>query len=89
MTGSGPESSRAASAAGLPLLALYSVATGIAEEGADWLLFLLAAGGYLLLPPSAKDAGRVRWERPPAGTPGGPALPEIGAVLDALVDTLN
>ncbi len=46
-------------------------------------------GGYLLLPPSAKDAGRVRWERPPAETPGGPALPEIGAVLDALVDTLN
>ncbi|MEW1670581.1 bifunctional DNA primase/polymerase [Streptomyces albidoflavus] len=46
-------------------------------------------GGYLLLPPSAKDAGRVRWERPPAEAPGGPALPEIGAVLDALVDTLN
>ncbi|MEW1817873.1 bifunctional DNA primase/polymerase [Streptomyces diastaticus] len=46
-------------------------------------------GGYLLLPPSAENTGRVRWERPPSETPGGRSLPEVGTVLDALVDTLN
>ncbi|KOG78012.1 hypothetical protein ADK38_39455, partial [Streptomyces varsoviensis] len=34
---------------GLPLLALYSVAAGMAKGGADWLWFLAAAGGFLLL----------------------------------------
>ncbi len=40
---------RSAAPAGLPLLALYSVAAGLAEGGADWLWFVLAACGYLLL----------------------------------------
>ncbi|MEU2245858.1 DUF3488 and transglutaminase-like domain-containing protein [Streptomyces sp. NPDC019224] len=40
---------RSAAPAGLPLLALYSVAAGLTEGGADWLWFLLAACGYLLL----------------------------------------
>ncbi|MEU9758468.1 DUF3488 and transglutaminase-like domain-containing protein [Streptomyces sp. NPDC047987] len=40
---------RSAAPAGLPLLALFSVAAGLSEGGADWLRFLLAAGGYLLL----------------------------------------
>ncbi|MBO1333401.1 DUF3488 and transglutaminase-like domain-containing protein [Streptomyces sp. VRA16 Mangrove soil] len=40
---------RSAAPAGLPLLALYSVAAGLSEGSADWLWFLLAAGGYLLL----------------------------------------
>lgn len=40
---------RSAAPAGLPLLALYSVAAGLSEGGADWLWFLLAAAGYLLL----------------------------------------
>ncbi|WP_171171253.1 DUF3488 and transglutaminase-like domain-containing protein [Streptomyces sp. I05A-00742] len=40
---------RSAAAAGLPLLALYSVGTGLARGGTDWLWFLAAAGGYLLL----------------------------------------
>ncbi|MEU1122715.1 DUF3488 and transglutaminase-like domain-containing protein [Streptomyces sp. NPDC005899] len=40
---------RAAAPAGLPLLALYSVAAGLSDGGTDWLWFLLAAGGYLLL----------------------------------------
>ncbi|MEU3652652.1 DUF3488 and transglutaminase-like domain-containing protein [Streptomyces sp. NPDC032161] len=40
---------RSAAPAGLPLLALFSVAAGLSEGGADWLWFLLAAGGYLLL----------------------------------------
>ncbi|MDF4250129.1 DUF3488 and transglutaminase-like domain-containing protein [Streptomyces sp. WMMB303] len=40
---------RSAAPAGLPLLALYSVAAGLSEGGARWLWFLCAAGGYLLL----------------------------------------
>ncbi|MFD3639260.1 transglutaminase TgpA family protein [Streptomyces griseus] len=41
---------RSAAPAGLPLLALYSVAAGLSSEvGAGWLWFLLAASGYLLL----------------------------------------
>ncbi|MZD06248.1 DUF4129 domain-containing protein [Streptomyces sp. SID5785] len=40
---------RSAAPAGLPLLALYSVAAGLSEGSTDWLWFLLAAGGYLLL----------------------------------------
>ncbi|WP_327684722.1 transglutaminase TgpA family protein [Streptomyces sp. NBC_00467] len=40
---------RSAAPAGLPLLALYSVAAGLAGGGASWLWFLLAACGYLVL----------------------------------------
>lgn len=40
---------RSAAPAGLPLLALYSVAAGLSQGGARWLWFLCAAGGYLLL----------------------------------------
>ncbi|MFG3283884.1 DUF3488 and DUF4129 domain-containing transglutaminase family protein [Streptomyces sp. NPDC048111] len=40
---------RSAAPAGLPLLALYSVAAGLTSGGASWLWFVLAAAGYLLL----------------------------------------
>ncbi|MFG2140671.1 transglutaminaseTgpA domain-containing protein [Streptomyces sp. NPDC048650] len=40
---------RSAAPAGLPLLALYSVAAGLTQGGAGWLWFLVAAAGYLLL----------------------------------------
>ncbi|UYQ61632.1 DUF3488 and transglutaminase-like domain-containing protein [Streptomyces peucetius] len=40
---------RSAAPAGLPLLALYSVAAGLSGGGAGWLWFLLAASGYLVL----------------------------------------
>ncbi|MFF9014035.1 DUF3488 and DUF4129 domain-containing transglutaminase family protein [Streptomyces sp. NPDC014870] len=40
---------RSAAPAGLPLLALYSVAAGLSEGGASWIWFLCAASGYLLL----------------------------------------
>ncbi|MFJ3879269.1 bifunctional DNA primase/polymerase [Streptomyces sp. NPDC090077] len=46
-------------------------------------------GGYLLLPPStASGGGQVRWEREPdAGPgPGGLWLPDVEAVVDALVE---
>ena len=34
---------RSAAPAGLPLLALYSVAAGLSDNGIDWLWFLVAA----------------------------------------------
>ncbi|MFG3354017.1 DUF3488 and DUF4129 domain-containing transglutaminase family protein [Streptomyces sp. NPDC048001] len=40
---------RSAAPAGLPLLALYTVATGLSRGGTGWVWFLLAAVGYLLL----------------------------------------
>ncbi|MEU6555178.1 DUF3488 and transglutaminase-like domain-containing protein [Streptomyces sp. NPDC046915] len=40
---------RSAAPAGLPLLALYSVAAGLSDGKYDWLWFLIAAAGYLLL----------------------------------------
>ncbi|MFD3543840.1 transglutaminaseTgpA domain-containing protein [Streptomyces sp. NPDC058662] len=41
---------RTAAAAGLPLLALYSVAAGLSGGGeASWVSFLLAGSGYLML----------------------------------------
>ncbi|NED88209.1 hypothetical protein G3I76_50020, partial [Streptomyces sp. SID11233] len=41
----------------------YSVATGIAEDGAGWFLFLLAAGGYLLLLLAESRDRVARWGR--------------------------
>ncbi|MGG2465516.1 transglutaminaseTgpA domain-containing protein [Streptomyces sp. RGM 3693] len=40
---------RSAAPAGLPLLALYSVAAGLSQSSAGWLWFVVAAAGYLLL----------------------------------------
>ncbi|MFF2007808.1 bifunctional DNA primase/polymerase [Streptomyces sp. NPDC058195] len=58
-------------------------------------------GGYILLPPSMAGSGQVRWERPPASgarqrvrgwsrsrsaVTAAPWLPDVGTVLDALVE---
>ncbi|MEU1486803.1 transglutaminaseTgpA domain-containing protein [Streptomyces sp. NPDC005752] len=67
---------RAAAAAGLPLLALYSVAAGLSDGGAGWLWFLLAACGYLLLLLAEGRDRLSRWGRVFGGAPrtqGGPA----------------
>ncbi|MGW4807499.1 transglutaminase family protein [Kitasatospora sp. NPDC004272] len=60
---------RRAAAAGLPLLALYSVAGGLADSpGSLWLWFLLAAAGYLgLLYVEGQDR-LTRWGRVFHGT---------------------
>ncbi|MFJ5830275.1 DUF3488 and DUF4129 domain-containing transglutaminase family protein [Streptomyces sp. NPDC093089] len=75
---------RKAAPAGLPLLALYSVAAGLSGGGAGWLWFLLAASGYLLLLlAEGRDRlsqwGRVfggaqRSGRPGSTVAGGPAI---------------
>ncbi len=55
---------RHAAPSGLPLLALYSVPAAVREESTGWLIFLLAASGYLVL--LGVDAGdRLSgWGRP-------------------------
>jgi transglutaminase-like putative cysteine protease len=72
---------RSAAPAGLPLLALYSVAAGLARDGAGWPWFLCAAGGYLLLllaegREKLSQWGRVFTDR---GRPGAPSY-QPGAV---------
>ncbi|MFJ8886226.1 DUF3488 and DUF4129 domain-containing transglutaminase family protein [Streptomyces sp. NPDC102402] len=54
---------RAAAPAGLPLLALYSVAAGLSDGGAGWIWFLLAACGYLLLLLAEGRDRLSRWGR--------------------------
>ncbi|WP_329130858.1 DUF3488 and transglutaminase-like domain-containing protein [Streptomyces sp. NBC_01476] len=68
-----------AAPAGLPLLALYSVAAGLSDGGTQWLYFLVAAAGYLLLLLAEGRDRLSRWGRvfgaspAPGGWAGGPA----------------
>ncbi|MFE2227515.1 transglutaminase family protein [Streptomyces kronopolitis] len=62
---------RSAAPAGLPLLALYSVAAGLSQGGAGWLRFLIAAAGYLLLLLAEGRDRLSQWGRV-FGGPGGP-----------------
>ncbi|MFJ9794405.1 DUF3488 and DUF4129 domain-containing transglutaminase family protein [Streptomyces sp. NPDC101145] len=68
---------RSAAPAGLPLLALYSVAAGLSGGGgANWLWFLVAAAGYLVLLLAEGRDRLNQWGRVfggPAPRPGGPA----------------
>ncbi|MFE6042444.1 transglutaminaseTgpA domain-containing protein [Streptomyces sp. NPDC056452] len=59
---------RTAAPAGLPLLALYSVAAGLSDGGAGWLWFLLAACGYLLLLLAEGRDRLAQWGRVFSGT---------------------
>ncbi|MFB9520694.1 DUF3488 and transglutaminase-like domain-containing protein [Streptomyces cremeus] len=62
---------RSAAPAGLPLLALYSVAAGLTGGGASWLWFLLAASGYLLLLLAESRDRLAQWGRVFGGAGGG------------------
>lgn len=62
---------RNAAPAGLPLLALYSVAAGLSTGGARWLWFVLAGAGYLLLLLAEGRDRLSRWGRVFAGAPAG------------------
>ncbi|MFJ6698678.1 transglutaminaseTgpA domain-containing protein [Streptomyces sp. NPDC091272] len=73
---------RSAAPAGLPLLALYSVAAGLSGGGASWLYFLLAASGYLLLLVSEGRDRLAQWGRVFGGAAPGGARQGAGA-LDA------
>ncbi|MFF0534884.1 transglutaminase family protein [Streptomyces coelicoflavus] len=63
---------RSAAPAGLPLLALYSVAAGLSEGGADWLWFLVAAAGYLMLLLAEGRDRLSQWGRVFGGSSRGP-----------------
>lgn len=72
---------RSAAPAGLPLLALYSVAAGLSDGGAGWLWFLLAAAGYLLLLLAEGRDRLSQWGRVFGGAPRTPGPdPSPGAV---------
>ncbi|EPY93479.1 DUF3488 and transglutaminase-like domain-containing protein [Streptomyces noursei] len=65
---------RSAAPAGLPLLALYSVAAGLSHSGAGWLWFVVGAAGYLLLLLAEGRDRLSQWGRvfggPVTGRPG-------------------
>ncbi|KUL61314.1 bifunctional DNA primase/polymerase [Streptomyces sp. NRRL S-1521] len=46
-------------------------------------------GGYLALPPSGTGQGTVRWERAPLPGSAAPWVPDVEAVVDAVVDALT
>ncbi|MET8826702.1 DUF3488 and transglutaminase-like domain-containing protein [Streptomyces sp. NPDC004610] len=73
---------RSAAPAGLPLLALYSVAAGLSDGSGGWVWFLIAAAGYLLLLLAEGRDRLSQWGRVFAGgprPPGGPAPDSGGA----------
>ncbi|MFI7273443.1 DUF3488 and DUF4129 domain-containing transglutaminase family protein [Streptomyces sp. NPDC049879] len=61
---------RGAASAGLPLLALYSVAAGVGGDDSGWPYFLVAAAGYLVLLLAESRDRVARWGRV-FGAPGG------------------
>ncbi|WP_424886506.1 transglutaminase TgpA family protein [Streptomyces sp. SAI-126] len=65
---------RSAAPAGLPLLALYSVAAGLSEGHGDWLWFLVAAIGYLLLLLAEGRDRLSQWGRVFGGAPRSPGV---------------
>ncbi|GAA2504789.1 DUF3488 and transglutaminase-like domain-containing protein [Streptomyces thermolineatus] len=67
---------RSAAPAGLPMLALYSVAAGLSGDGSGWQWFALAAGGYLLLLLAEGRDRLSRWGRVFGGSGGGPRAAE-------------
>lgn len=82
-----------AAPAGLPLLALYSVAAGLHSGGTQWLYFLIAAGGYLLLLLAEGRDRLSRWGRVFGGGPshggwaGGPGPAAAGGSASPPVRT--
>lgn len=71
---------RSAAPAGLPLLALYSVAAGLSDGSADWLWFLVAAAGYLMLLLAEGRERLSQWGRVFGGAPRLPGGDRGGAV---------
>lgn len=71
---------RSAAPAGLPLLALYSVAAGLSDGGTDWLWFLVAAAGYLLLLLAEGRERLAQWGRVFGGAARTPGAESGGAV---------
>ncbi|MFD8816886.1 DUF3488 and DUF4129 domain-containing transglutaminase family protein [Streptomyces sp. NPDC059627] len=71
---------RSAAPAGLPLLALYSVGAGLSDGPSDWLWFLVAAAGYLMLLLAEGRDRLSQWGRVFGGAARAPGGPESGVV---------
>ncbi|MER6160177.1 DUF3488 and transglutaminase-like domain-containing protein [Streptomyces sp. NPDC001868] len=71
---------RSAAPAGLPLLALYSVAAGL-SDGSAWLWFLLASAGYLLLLLAESRDRLSQWGRVFGGASHGPRAESAGSAV--------
>jgi transglutaminase-like putative cysteine protease len=71
---------RSAAPAGLPLLALYAVAAGLSTGPTDWLWFLVAACGYLMLLLAEGRDRLSQWGRVFSGAPRTPGTDSGGAV---------
>jgi transglutaminase-like putative cysteine protease len=54
--------------AGLPLLAVYCVPISVMGDGVSWVVFLFAAGGFLLMMFLHESAHITRWGRPLGGS---------------------
>ncbi len=54
--------------AGLPLLAVYCVPISVIGNGVSWVVFLLAAAGFLMMMFLHEAAHITRWGRPLGGT---------------------
>ena len=59
--------------AGLPLLAVYCVPISVIGSGVSWVVFLLAAAGFLLMMFLHESAHITRWGRPLGGGAGADA----------------
>jgi len=46
-------------------------------------------GGYIALPPSGTGQGQIRWERAPLPGSAAPWVPDVEAVVDAVVEALT
>ena len=55
---------RRVSLAGLPLLAIYCVPISLLGRGVSWVVFLVAAAGFLLMMYLQESAHITRWGRP-------------------------
>ncbi|WJV47620.1 bifunctional DNA primase/polymerase [Streptomyces flavofungini] len=75
------------------LVAPYSMEQlGALLYAKDWVpgsLRFHGEGGYVALPPSETGQGQVRWERAPLQGSAAPWVPDVEAVVDAVVDALT
>ncbi|QIB44820.1 bifunctional DNA primase/polymerase [Streptomyces aureoverticillatus] len=75
------------------LVAPYSMEQlGALLYAKDWVpgsLRFHGEGGYVALPPSETGQGQVRWEQAPLPGSAAPWVPDVQAVVDAVVDALT
>ncbi|MEG3626235.1 transglutaminase family protein [Streptomyces poriticola] len=74
---------RSAAPAGLPLLALYSVAAGLNDGSGGWVWFLIAAAGYLMLLLAEGRDRLAQWGRVFGGASRSPDGGQSAAVAPA------